>query len=136
MKPAKPGKRYRRTEKIVLGVAMSALILSGCSDDPTADERRCVDKDGKVTQSYYCEDDETGRRSHGSGVTYWYFGGSGYSYGETVSGGTRTPPSHYVARGIGRTSGTMVASASHKSSSGIARGGFGSSASAHGSSGS
>ena len=130
MELKKPDRRYRKTEAIVLGVAMSALILTTCGD--SANKRRCVDpKTGQVVESYKCEDDETSRRyggGHGgySGYSYysWYYGGSGYYSGERVRGGSSTPPRSYSAPGI--------SSVSHSSSGGIARGGFGGMASAHG----
>ena len=137
MEPGKPERRFRRTEKIVLGVAMSALIVSGCSDE-SVQERRCVDRTGQVTQSYNCDDDETRRYygSSGGGVYSWYFGGSGYSVGETVSGGSRTPPRGYSAPVRMGKSGSSLSGAHYASASGTSRGGFGSSAASHGSSGS
>lgn len=109
------GGKKRRSEIVVMGVAMSALVLSGCSD---GGQRRCVDpKTGQVVESYYCADET---RSAYGGVHYWYYGGSGYRVGDRVTGGSNTPPAH----GSGST---------HlASSSGVARGGFGSSAAAHG----
>lgn len=126
MELKKPVKRYRKTEGIVLGVAMSALILTACGED-SAHKRRCVDpKTGQVIESYKCEDDETSRRYGGySGFTHysWYYGGSGYYSGERVSGGSSAPPRGYSSPGIS----TVV----HTSSGSISRGGFGGKASAH-----
>ncbi|MEN6438689.1 MAG: hypothetical protein ABFD97_08900 [Syntrophobacter sp.] len=129
MEPKKPKIRRRKTETIALGVAMSALILTSCSDDGV--RRRCIDpRTGTVVQSYYCDDDETRRRYY-TGSSWdsvsWYYGGSGYDVGDRVSKGSTTPPRGYSAPGH--------SSSMHLASASTSRGGFGSSASAHGSGG-
>lgn len=139
MEAQKPEKVRLKTKTIVLGAAMSALILSGCSDK--AHKRRCVDSmTGTVQESYYCEDDETTRRYHGVHFSSygWYWGGVGYSRGDSVRDGSTTPPRGYAAPGF-RTSGGSVAhsvSSAHGVTGGTSRGGFGASAAVHGGGGS
>ncbi len=141
MEPEKGRRKQRRTEAVVLGAALSALIMTACGEE--RDPRRCIDpRTGKVVESYYCDDDETRRRYGGSGYGMshvWYWGGSGFSRGDTVAGGSSIPPRGYAARGTLFRSGsstrpgtTHVSAMSRGAPSGVARGGFGSSASSHG----
>ncbi len=103
----------KRSKCVTLGLVMSAMIVTGCID-----QRRCVDTNGIVIADEACKDEEKSSSSS-SGTTgttvhsgpHWYYGGRGTGLGSKVSGGTTSP-------GIfGR----------------VARGGFGSLASFHGS---
>ncbi|MCE5336713.1 MAG: hypothetical protein LLG06_19210 [Desulfobacteraceae bacterium] len=146
MEPEKRKSKQRKTEAIFLGAALSTLIVAGCSGNGERDQRRCIDpKTGKVVESYQCEDDETRRRYAGAtGWTphVWYWGGTGYSGGDMVSGGHYDPPRSYRAPGYTRSGSlaggrvTHVSAMSRGAPSGVARGGFGGSAVAHGSGGS
>lgn len=142
MEPGKRKRKQRKTEAIFLGAALSALIVTGCSDDGKGDGRRCIDpKTGKIVENYYCEDDETRRRYAGAtGWTshVWYWGGTGYSGNDIVSGGNYVPPRNYKAPGYTKSGSlaargvTHVSAMSRGAPSGVARGGFGASAAAHG----
>jgi hypothetical protein len=106
--------RPRRSANVSLGLALfvaSSLVTCGPSVP-----QRCVDQDGRVVDDNACRGVlPTGHRP---GTTYrWYYGGTGFGRGAVVHGGSYTP-----------MSGTSV----HSSTT---RGGFGSSAAAHGSTG-
>lgn len=124
-------KRRERSHEIVIGVAMTALIVAGCGAGNPDRTGRCVDRNNVVVADAYCRDDDSKDRGwtgggYGGGFHY-YYGGSGYARGETARGGTLTP-----ARGFsGRVSGFLHGTASKIGS--VTRGGFGGSAAAHGS---
>lgn len=84
---------------------MSALLLCACGE-----ERRCVDADGNVVEDEKCKEaDQKQTGTGGHRGFYWYYGGAG-----------------------GRTIGSRASGGSFSS---VSRGGFGSSAAAHGATG-
>jgi len=136
----KKRRKIRKSQEIVLGVAMLSLVatVTGC-DDPSQ-RRRCVDSTGKVVAEDQCREAET-RYYYGGGppMFFWYFGGwGGYGPGSFVSGGTYVSPRGYSgggrfsgSPGVG-SSGGNVSSGSGSVGGSVSRGGFGGSASAHG----
>ena len=136
----KKRRKIRKSQEIVLGVAMLSLVATVTSCDDSAQRRRCVDSTGKVVSEEQCRDAET-RRYYGGGppLFFWYFGGlGGYTPGSVASGGTYVSPRGYS--GGGRFSASPGPGSSGGNVSGgpgsfggsVSRGGFGGSAGAHG----
>ncbi len=136
----KKRRKIRKSQEIVLGVAMLSLVatVTGC-DDP-AQRRRCVDSTGKVVAEEQCRDAES-RHYYGGGppLFFWYFGGlGGYGPGSYASGGTYVPPRGYTSGGRfsaspgSGSSGGGVSGGWGSSGGSVGRGGFGGSAGAHG----
>jgi len=106
----------KKSTHVQLGLlAALALSLTSCS---RREMQRCVDDRKAVVVDQFCE------QGYGRGY-HWYYGGSGgYVPGSFASGGNFSPHSGFTS--VRSTSAT---------SSGVSRGGFGSSASHGGSSG-
>ena len=91
----KKRRKLRKSQEIVLGVAMLSLVATVTGCDDSAQRRRCVDSTGKVVSEEQCRNEET-RRYYGGGppLFFWYFGGmGGYSPGSICQWGhlRRTP---------------------------------------------
>jgi hypothetical protein len=106
----------RRSKQVVAPILASAAValLSGCKPEM----QRCVDENNRVMDPSYCNTLSSGSTqtttgpSGGAHVYRWYYGGGGsYASGSTVTGGSYAPES-------GR---------SYSTTTGTARGGFGSS---------
>lgn len=106
----------RRSKQVVAPILASAaaVLLSGCKPDM----QRCVDENNRVMDPTYCRALQAGSTQttvgpSGGAHTYrWYYGGGGsYVPGSVVTDGSYAPES-------GR---------SYSTTSGTARGGFGSS---------
>jgi len=110
----------KKSAQVRLGLlATLALSLTSCH---RREMQRCVDERGTVVTDQFCEQSYGG----GSGYHWYYGGGGGYIPGTYASGGSFAPHSGFTSvRSSGATS----------TSSGVSRGGFGSSGSHGGSSG-
>ncbi|MFA5961594.1 MAG: hypothetical protein WC848_02855 [Parcubacteria group bacterium] len=138
----------KKSKQIIIGSALTALILSGCSDG-TSTQRRCVDKDGKILADSDCaHEEEMRRRGYGGYPGNWMLFNSHYPSGPYVA---PSAPSHNwawggaVSKNPGGTTILKGGSSSMPKSSGfsssfrggsssgtsVSRGGFGGSASAH-----
>src|SRR5215467_3464586 len=106
----------RRSKQVVAPILASAaaVLLSGCKPDM----QRCVDERNRVVDPSYCNTlqprstQTTTGPSSGAHIYRWYYGGGGsYASGSGATGGSYAPEG-------GR---------SYSTTSGTARGGFGSS---------
>ena len=99
----------KKSGKVTLGLVVStAMVLLGCQRSQT---KRCVNTSNQMVDEFYCD---PARPASYHGFYHWYYGGrGGFAQGAYVNGGSTTP-------GVG-----------HSSSTGVSRGGFGSSGSAH-----
>jgi hypothetical protein len=80
-----------RSSRVFAGITTAAaLVLTGCSGQPDAGERRCTDSTGKVVDDDNCRTYGGG----GSGGYFYRYGGSRYGTGGQtyVGGGSSTPP--------------------------------------------
>lgn len=70
--------------------AAAALVLTGCSSEPEAGDRRCTDGSGRVVDDSNCRQYGGG----GAGGYYYRYGGSTYSSdgGTYLRGGSTTAP--------------------------------------------
>jgi hypothetical protein len=111
----------RRSKQVVAPILASAAVamLAGCRPDM----QRCVDEGNRVVDPGYCNTLQPGSRqttvgpSSGAHIYRYYYGGGGsYAVGSTATEGSYVPES-------GR---------SYSTTSGTARGGFGSSFSGSG----
>jgi hypothetical protein len=120
----------RKTGLIHLGLTSAMALTLSCSSH-RKEAQRCIDGSNVVVEDRYC-DAPIG--SHGGYYPYrWYYGGSGFYTGQTVTGGSyAATPGMGTFRSSSDSSGT-----GSTSSSGTTRGGFGSTGSSggHGSSG-
>ena len=115
----------RRSKQVVAPILASAAValLSGCKPEM----QRCVDENNRVMDPSYCKTLESNSTqttvgpSGGAHVYRYYYGGGGsYAVGSTATDGSYAPASGH----------------SYSTTTGTARGGFGSSfSSGHGSSG-
>lgn len=106
----------RRSKHVVAPILAStaAVLLSGCRPDM----QRCVDENNRVMNPSYCNTLQRGSTqttvgpSGGAHYYRWYYGGGGsYSSGSVVTGGSYAPATGH----------------SYSTTTGTARGGFGSS---------
>jgi hypothetical protein len=106
----------RRSKQVVAPILASAAMamLAGCKPDM----QRCVDESNRVADPSYCNTLQSGSRQTTVGSSggahyyrYYYGGGGSYAVGSTATEGSYAPES-------GR---------SYSTTSGTARGGFGSS---------
>jgi hypothetical protein len=106
----------RRSKQVVAPILASAAMamLAGCKPDM----QRCVDEGNRVVDPAYCNTLQPGSRhttvgpSGGSHIYRYYYGGGGsYAVGSTATQGSYAPESGH----------------SYSTTSGTARGGFGSS---------
>jgi hypothetical protein len=89
--------RRRSRDVALVAVPVLALAFSACgSDDDTA---YCVDKNDRIVENRYC-DDEAVRGNNGGGVAvvpfFWYYGGGGgrLAPGTRLTGGERVAASN------------------------------------------
>jgi hypothetical protein len=108
----------RRSSHVAAPILASAAagLLSGCHHGP--DMQRCVDAQNRVVDQSYCQAGATGHGFSGAGAGYHvYYGGRGsYTPGSVATDGGSSPEAGH----------------SYSTTSGTARGGFGSSFSSHG----
>ena len=120
--------RRRSRDVALVAVPVLALAFSACgSDDDTA---YCVDKQDRIVENRYC-DDEAVRGNNGGGAAilpfFWYYGGGGgrLTPGTRLTGGERVAASNIAENarrgGYGsssRTSASGVGRAASNSSGG------------------
>jgi hypothetical protein len=102
----------RRSTQVLAPLLASAAValLSGCR---TTEMQRCVDENNHVADPNLCSATSPSGGAYGGGhiYRYYYGGGGNYAPGSTVTGGSYTPQSGH----------------SYSTTTGTARGGFGSS---------
>ncbi len=101
----------RRSSHVAAPILASAAValLSGCHHGP--DMQRCVDAQNRVADPALCQTGHSAGGYGGSGYHYYYGGRGNYAPGSVVTDGTTTPEAGH----------------SYSTTSGTARGGFGSS---------
>ena len=137
----------KRSKKIIIGSALTALIMSGCGDGSST-QRHCIGKNGEILADSDCaHEEEMRRRGYGGYGGNWMLFNSTYPSGPYVA---PSAPSRSWAWGgsVGRSpGGTTILSGGSSSmpkgssftssfrggSSGmsVSRGGFGGSGGAH-----
>jgi hypothetical protein len=112
--------RRRSRDVALVAVPVLALAFSACgSDDDTA---YCVDKEDRIVENRYC-DDEAVRGNNGGGAAivpfFWYYGGGGgrLTPGTRLTGGERVAASN-IAENARRGG---YGSSSRTSASGVGR---------------
>jgi hypothetical protein len=117
--------RRRSRDVALVAVPVLALAFSACgSDDDTA---YCVDKDDRIVENRYC-DEEAVRGNNGGGAAvlpfFWYYGGGGgrLAPGTRLTGGERVAASN-IAENARRGG---YGSRSRPSASGVGRAASGS----------
>lgn len=107
----------KKSVLIRLGLTTAVALTVRCGG-PNRVAQRCVDNTGRVVQDRYCD------QSTAAGpLPYrWYYGGSGFYPGQTVSGGSNYP---YSGATSVRTSSPGFSASSVSTGSGVVRGGFG-----------
>jgi hypothetical protein len=106
-------RRLRSRDVALVAVPVLAFAFSACGGN---DNAYCVDKNDRIVENRYCDDDAF----NGGGAYFWYYGGHGGSYvrGTRLTGGDRVAASNVAenarrggfgssgrtsASGVGRT---------------------------------
>ena len=88
--------RHRSRDVALVAVPVLALAFSACGgDDDTA---YCVDKQDRIVENRYC-DDEAYAGNGGGGAFFWFYGGSpirgsSYAPGTRLKGGEKVAASN------------------------------------------
>jgi hypothetical protein len=111
--------RRRSRDVALVAVPVLALAFSACgSDDDTA---YCVDKNDRIVENRYCDEEAVRGNGGGAGVVpfFWYYGGGGgrLAPGTRLTGGERVAASN-IAENARRGG---YGSSSRTSASGVGR---------------